>query len=102
MARIDPGSWVAIAEKILSTSFHIAYAILIVWYVHVLGKWSHVPFLISVLVTWRVVHAWSRRESPKLCHGNPTLFCEDPEFCYLPNQCVWTCPFMKERFTKHV
>ena len=25
MARIDPGSWVAIAEKILSTSFHIAY-----------------------------------------------------------------------------
>ena len=95
-------SSVAIAEKILSTSFHIAYAILIVWYVHVLGKWSHVPFLISVLVTWRVVHAWSRRESPKLCHGNPTLFCEDPEFCYLPNQCVWTCPFMKERFTKHV
>ena len=64
-----------------------------------LGKWSHVPFLISVLVTWRVVHAWSRRESPKLCHGNPTLFCEDPEFCYLPNQCV-CLPFYEREIHK--
>ena len=95
-------------------SFHVlsySIGILIVWYcVHVLGKWSHVPFLnfcACDLETWsmrgpglmKVLELWNM--------ANPTLFWRlDPVEhlvnCYLSNQCVWICPFMKERLTKHV